>query len=261
MRGKPVVGLQHELVDIQLPLLLEVVLVLMPLPGEFPVCFVHVPPRDFGTEPEHDVRRAVPWHSQGFPSFGRKAAQLPRHGGRSREEGRLEGPLEGSGPGTERLARNDCEMNIYRVPLFDTVILIATGIAIIIAICLDIAASDSAIVGERDRASVIMIMKIDASATRASASDNVNANDSDSASATVRRIPYYWPDKLSAGWGNHFGYQYVAFHIGGRISFRLAGATISGTSTAFDISCRISFLLAGVTILGTSTSHSISVAG
>ena len=95
---------------------------------------------------------------------------------------------------------------------------------------------DSAIVGARDRASVNMIMKIDASATRASARDNVNANDSDSASATVRRIPYYWPDKLSAGWGNHFGYQYFAFHISGRISFRPAGATLSGTSTSGSIS-------------------------
>ena len=94
---------------------------------------------------------------------------------------------------------------------------------------------DSAIIGGRDRASVKMIMKIDASATRARASDNVNATDSDSARATVLRIPYYWPDKLSAGWGNHFGYQYFAFHISGRISFRLAGATISGISTSHSI--------------------------
>ena len=66
------------------------------------------------------------------------------------------------------------------------------------------------------RANAHMNIKIDASATRAIASDNVNANNSDSANATVLRIPYLWPDKLSSGSGYNFGYQYFAFHISGR---------------------------------------------
>ena len=43
------------------------------------------------------------------------------------------------------------------------------------------------------------------------------------------------PDKLSIGWGYHFRYQYFAFHISGRISFRLVEATIPGTNISHSI--------------------------